>query len=261
MSQTLPPAKPFAMFLNPDYGTGTYRRRVRLQHLDRGQVLAEMEDDNHGFRLVLAHDGQAITAVTPDPKRTPMSTCSDAGAVLQALVGVPLSESPRALAAHSNPRSHCTHQFDLLSLAVPHALRATPRRQYDLAIHDERDGVQVVEGDIDGEAVFRWSLRQHRIETAGPWQGVSVQKGFATWAEQHLPPEQLELALVVQRGLLVSTTRRVLVDPMEGMGLVDDPMTKGVCYSYNEPAIHAARRLGNSSRNFTHAPEQLLRFV
>lgn len=255
---------PFAMTLNPDYGNGMYRRRVRLSHVADGstrQVLAEMEDDNHGFRLIVSHDGESIRAVDSNALRLPMTTCADAGTVLQQLVGVPLSASPRALASHSNPRAHCTHQFDLISFAATHALRDQPVRQYDIAIHDERDGVLCVLGDIDGETVFRWNISGGCIRNEGIWQGVSVQKGFASWAENALPLDQLELALVIQRGLLVSTTRRVLIDPMAGMGLEDDPMPKGVCYSYGQSAIRDAVRLAGTARDFTHTPEQLLRFV
>lgn len=254
-------AKPFAMQLNPDYGTGCYRRRVRLQQLDPGTVLAEMEDDQHGFRIFLHHDGNAIKSVRSESLRVPMTTCSSAGDVLAQLAGVPLSDSPRSLAAHANPRAHCTHQYDLLGLAITHARRTAAVRQYDIAVHDAVDGVQRITGEIDNTPAFDWSLRGHVIESEGPWQGVSIQKGFASWAEQQLAPDQLELALVVQRGLLVSTTRRVLIPPMEGMGLLDDPMTKGVCYSYNEPVIRLAIRHGHNHRDFSDAPEQLLRFV
>jgi hypothetical protein len=254
-------AKPFAMFPNPDYGTGMYRRRVCLQTLDDNTVLAEMEDDQHGFRIFLTHNTSHIVAINVESLRVPMTTCSGAGAVLAQLAGTPLSESPRSLAAHSNPRSHCTHQFDLLGLAITHALRNEPTRQYDVAIHDAVDGLRRVVGEINGLLFFDWQLRSDVIETAGVWQNVSVQKGFAQWAEQNLPADQLELALVVQRGMLVSTTRYVLIEPMEGMGLLDDPMTKGVCYSYSEPVINSAIRYGSNNRNFTDAPEMLLRFV
>lgn len=254
-------AKPFEMVINPEYGSGMYRRRVRLQNIDQHSVLAEMEDDQHGFRIVLHHDGKAVTAIHSESLRIPMTTCGGAGEVLEQLAGVPLSNSPRSLAAHSNPRSHCTHQFDLLGLAITHALRNAAVRQYDIAIHDGVDGLQRVVGEIDGVTVFDWQLRGHIIETAGVWHNVNVQKGFAQWAELHLPADQLELALVVQRGMLVSTTRRVLIEPMEGMGLLDDPMTKGVCYSYSEPVIQDAIRYGSNNRNFTHTPELLLRFA
>lgn len=254
-------ARPFAMFPNPEYGTGCYRRRVRLQHIDAQTVLAEMEDDQHGFRINLQHDGENITGIRSESLRIPMTTCGGAGQVLEQLAGVPLSDSPRSLAAHANPRSHCTHQYDLLGLAITHARRNTPSRQYDIAIHDEQDGIQCVTGEIDGVAVFGWQLRHHVIETPGVWQGVNVQKGFAQWAEQHLTPDLFELALVVQRGMLVSTTRRVLIPPMAGMGLLDDPMTKGVCYSYSEPVIQRAIRRGDNHRDFSQTPEQLLRFV
>lgn len=254
-------AKPFALFINPDYGSGCYRRRVRLQHRDAHTVLAEMEDDQHGFRITLQHNGTSITGISSNSLRIPMTTCSGADDVLAQLVGVPLSDSPRSLAAHANPRAHCTHQYDLLGLAITHARRNTPSRQYDIAIHDEQDGIQHVTGEIDGAPVFNWQLRGHTIDSEGVWQGVNVQKGFAQWAEQHLAPPLFELALIVQRGMLVSTTRRVLIPPMDGMGLLDDPMTKGVCYSYSEPVIRQAIRRGDNHRDFSDAPEQLLRFV
>lgn len=254
-------AKPFDMVINPDYGSGMYRRRVRLQNIDAHSVLAEMEDDQHGFRIVLHHDGKTVTAIRSESLRIPMTTCGGAGEVLAQLAGVPLSNSPRSLAVHSNPRSHCTHQFDLLGFAITHALRDEAVRQYDIAIHDAIDGLQRVVGEIDGVTVFDWQLRGHTIETGGVWHNVNVQKGFAQWAELHLPADQLELALVVQRGILVSTTRRVLIEPMEGMGLLDDPMTKGVCYSYSEPVIQNAIRYGSNNRNFTDTPELLLRFA
>jgi hypothetical protein len=261
MTDKPPERKPFSMQLNPDYGQGAYRRRVRLQHEAPDRVLAELEDDNHGIRLILLHDGKKITAIQSDTRRLPMTTCQDASQVLAQLAGVPLSVSPRSLGAHANPKSHCTHQFDLLSLAVTHALRAEPQRQYDVAFHDERDGLQTVEGDINGEPVFRWTVRRDVIETDGAYKGISLHKGFANWAEQNMSPDELELALLIQRGMLVSTTRRVNVDYMAGMGLEDDPMTKGVCYSYNAPAIQYAVRFGGTARDFTHTPEQLLRFV
>lgn len=252
---------PFAMTLNPDYGKGCYRRRVLLRHADAHTVLAEMEDDQHGFRIRVEHNGDVVTRIYSEALRIPMTTCGDASAVLAQLAGVPLAASPRALGGHANPKAHCTHQYDLLGLAITHACRDVAVRQYDVVVHDAIEGVQRITGDIDGCRAFDWSVRGHTIETDGIWSGVSIQRGFASWAEQHLSPDAFELALVVQRGLLVSTTRRVLIPPMAGMGLLDDPMTKGVCYSYNEPAINDAIRHGDNHRDFSDAPEQLLRFV
>lgn len=253
--------KPFKMTPNPCYGTGIYRRRVRLCHESKQQVLAEMEDDIHGFRIALFHDGHTITAINPQPQRVPLDTCTGANAVLKTLVGTSLSTSPRALLHDNNPRAHCTHQFDLLGLAITHALRNQPVRQYDIAIHDAHEGIYRTEGCIDGKPTFLWRIRNNVIETEGAWMGISTHKGFANWAEQNLPVDQLELALIVQRGLMVATTRHVLIDELEGSGLEDDPMPKGVCYSYSEPVLFDAVRLGNVVRDFTDTPEQLLRFV
>jgi hypothetical protein len=48
---------------NPDYGSGVYRRRLQLLP-ERFAVTAELEDNNHGFRVRIEHDGQHVTQVT-----------------------------------------------------------------------------------------------------------------------------------------------------------------------------------------------------
>ena len=43
--------------LNPEYGEGCFRRHIRLR-ASESEVLAELEDHHHAFRLTLQHDGQ-----------------------------------------------------------------------------------------------------------------------------------------------------------------------------------------------------------
>ena len=51
---------------NPDYGTGTYRRRIRLEQGD-GCVYGALEDTNHGFTVTVYHDGEATPNACPTP--------------------------------------------------------------------------------------------------------------------------------------------------------------------------------------------------
>ena len=66
---------------------------------------------------------------------------------------------------------------------------------------------------------------------------------------------------MIQRSLIVAVTRRILVPDLDGMPLATDPMGKGVCYSYSEPALNVAYRRGDNGRDFEHTPELLLKFV
>lgn len=246
---------------NPDYGRGLYRRRVGLQQLSPGEVLAELEDDQHGFRVRLRHDGERIIAVQAEALRVPMNTCGGAVLELSKVRGA-LSHRARDINQYANSRANCTHLFDLLGFAVSHSLRAAPQRQYDTVVHDEQaDGSQRVTGAIDGEPVFDWSLRDNVIQNPGTLHQVNTQKGFAAWAEQHLSTDEQELGLVIQRSLIVAITRRISVPALDGMPLLTDPMGKGICYSYSEPALSAAYRRGDNARDFEHVPELLLRFV
>src|SRR5690606_3542405 len=81
---------------NPAYGQGTFRRRIRLEGHD-GHVRAALEDTNHGFCVTIHHDGQVVTAISPEAKRTPYDTCPEAGRNLQALVGSRIDSSARDL--------------------------------------------------------------------------------------------------------------------------------------------------------------------
>lgn len=83
---------------NPNYGSGVFRRRILLRSAGQ-RVIAELEDDNHAFRISMGHDGRVITEIESEFLRVPKSTCDGARDPLMVLVGSPLSDSPLALCA------------------------------------------------------------------------------------------------------------------------------------------------------------------
>ena len=62
---------------NPLYGTGIFRRRIHLR-ADDNAVAVELEDGNHGFRIVLRHDGEQVSGIDVDAVRHPFNTCPEA---------------------------------------------------------------------------------------------------------------------------------------------------------------------------------------
>src|SRR4030081_3400195 len=145
-----------ACSLDMTYPSGRYRRRIRItaggrsqlqsgerepkrsgrSQLQSGDVVAELEDDFHHFRVTVAHDGARVTGVRGMGVRFPWSTCPFAAAQLEPLVGMPLSTRSTAVGDVVSARDNCTHMFDLAGLAVAHPARGDDRREDDGVVLD-----------------------------------------------------------------------------------------------------------------------------
>lgn len=244
--------------VNPEYGEGCYRRRVLLLRRDEGCIEAALEDTNHAFALRVEHDRQRITAIRASAPRVPLDVCPGATAALQELVGTPLPGPTASLAATENPRQHCTHLFDLLDLALRHRHQEQPRRQLDVTIDDERDGVQAASVGCNGRETLSWQLRNGSIAAPARLAGQQLLGGgFGRWARQHLKTSELDAALLLQRGFLVAQARRYNLNATAGEGVTDDPIAAGVCYSFQPQRAAVAVRLP-TVRDFSREPESLL---
>jgi len=245
---------------NPDYGSGCFRRRIRLTGT-AGQVVAELEDNCHGFRATLSHDGHHITAVNAETLRIPFNTCAGAIAPIQALVGVAVGSDPKTVNAAINPFSNCTHLFDLSVLAIAHAARGDTTRIYDVVVDDERDGQPAnAIAYLDGKEVLRFKTREWELLDPPELLGKPLFRGFAAWANDYFQGDEREAAFVLQKGYFVSSARRIDARKIEGSRGTDHPHIPGACHTYSEGIIEQAVRLVDTVRDFTDCPEQLLRF-
>lgn len=243
---------------NPEYGSGIFRRRVRLRVAARA-VHVDLEDSVHAFRVVLRHDGQCITAIEPVYVRHPFTTCPESARFLLAFVGQSLGAVPdlrRALAR----RHSCTHVTDMTALALAHVDAAGLTRLYDIAVDDERDGRTRARITCDGRTVHEWAVARHLLVEPRELVGRSVMQGFHGWASEVFTDSDLEAALLLQRGYLVAQTRRFIVTPVREHPAIGDGMPDGVCYSYSTPVVQRAERIEGYRRDFTASPDALLRF-
>jgi len=247
---------------NPAYGHGTFRRRIRLAgHGDH--VQAALEDTNHGFCVTIHHDGQVVTAITPEAKRTPYDTCPEAGRNLQALVGQRIGSSARDLNLAAGPGSNCTHWLDLAVLAVRHATRGPLTWQWDVTVTDERDDADsIVSVYRNGEPVYQWKARSFFITEPAELAGKPLYMGFGKWASSHFSDEAaLEAAFIMQKGYFVAQARRFDIDQVAGEpAIASEGSMGGVCYTYSPGAIERGVRLANSTRDFSEDDTQLLQF-
>lgn len=244
---------------NPDYGRGIFRRRIRVR-AEGALVAVDLEDNNHGFRLRLRHDGQAVSAVEVDSVRHPFGTCPEAVRPLQRIVGHRLADGVQALRERLVPGEHCTHMFDMAMLAVAHAGGADECFEYDIAVHDETDAPARAEIRRDGELVHAWTVRARELVEPGALAGRPMMRGFHAWASQAFAGDALEAAGALQRGFFVAQARRYTFEPPAQNPASADGMAPGACYSYGAGVVERAFRSGGTVRDYTHAPERLLRF-
>jgi len=241
---------------NPDYGRGIFRRRVVLISQEMS-VRAGVEDAYHSFRLTLKHDRHAVVALDAQALRVPLSTCPAATIALSRLVGTPLDASLSSLRREHSPRSHCTHLYDLASLALAHALRQG-RRQYDVEIPDEYPGAawsRVLLNDVE---VHRWQTYRNTIQAPDTLRGHPLLRGFNEWAQRAFTGDALEAARAFQQGYFVSRARPWGIEADAGQSVAHHAAMRGACFSYAPEVMATAIRLAGTTRDTTDAGTPLL---
>ncbi len=243
-----------------------FRRHVRIV-ANGSTITGELEDDFHHVHVVLEHDGERISACRGETERIPWTTCPAAAGELGRFVGMKLSPSLLESARHSDPRLHCTHLFDVASLAVAHAARAGSAapmssreraRLYEVAIPDRVEGRTRATLSRDGEPLLEWEIREERIMAPQPFAGREIFRGgFAPWAERALDPETAEAALLLHRACTISLGRSFDLDRVE-RATAFSARTSGYCYTFGPEQIERARRNVGTTRDFTTRPEDLL---
>lgn len=246
--------------LNPRYGTGCYRRAIHLRAVRPGRVEAALEDDPHAFALSLEHDGRQVTGIDARAVRVPLTTCPGAAGPLRAVVGAPLGTAVHDLRRFADPRSNCTHLFDLAALAIAHAARGDSERRYELHVPDEIDGAAELTLDCNGGRVLSWSVERGVIRAPERYAGQAVLGGFTRWAVANLDEQTIEYALIMQRGYFVGHSRRYDMEALGAGCAADDPMPMGACYSYSPGTVERAYRIPGSRIDFSDCPERLLRW-
>lgn len=244
---------------NPDYGSGCFRRRIRLIG-EPGRVTGELEDNCHGFRCTVFHDGRAVTDVQAEGLRIPYNTCAGAAEPIKALIGIELDRDPKIINETVDPRANCTHIYDLAVLAIAHASRGATTRLYDVRVDDERDGAAEAVVRCNGKVAHCWQIAQWQVLEPTELRGRPLFKGFAAWANETFAGDEREAAFVLHKGVFVSASRRYDIDRFAGQPAIENPQMRGVCYTYSTGVVESAVRLADTVRDFSNCPEELLKF-
>lgn len=224
--------------LNPAYGAGTYRRRIRLTR-QGNRVTAQLDDNNHALWARLHHDGAVVTRTEGGFYRWPTTGCVSAAEGLGVLEGMALDAPLSAIYGGGRPLGACTHMFDIAALAMAHAGRAEARRQWDVVIPDEQEGILTVSVLLDDRLIHAWRLDDLHIVAPAPLAGQSMLKGFTPWAMARFEGDALEAARVLRMGVFVARARLHITDEVI-RPLALFPERHGVCYAYSSPRVETA---------------------
>lgn len=214
---------------NPDYGSGVYRRLVRIAVTDR-TTTASIDDTHHAMWVLLRHRNGVVTEVDAAIERGPATSCGGAPAALGAIKGMSIRATASEITARLVATDNCTHLGDLIRWAM----RNTGRTSTEYRINVPDDGAEPVWIEIrrDDRVVHRWLVNGDTIVGPAPFAGRPLLRGFHAWASALFDADDLEAALMLQRGAWVARGRRYLVDrtrtPLRAaVGM------EGACYSYS----------------------------
>ena len=226
--------------LNPNYGSGCYRRLLRFYAL-RGAVIGTIDDSHHAIWLLLRHDGERIEAVEAGFGRSPATSCGASGAGLQCLVGLPLGLDASQAIPLLGPAQNCTHLSDLSvwSLRVARQKSVGKRVEYRIRVEDDDGRPFRMEIAKDGIPIHNWLVSGDTVIAPAPLAGMPLMRGFMAHARTHFEGDCLAAAIMLQRGKWVARGRRYIVDSTPVPLTFYEDM-EDACYSYSGERWHTA---------------------
>lgn len=214
-----------------------------------------MEDEHHYFILELGHDGERITSVASTARRTPWTLCPEAERQLQMFVGQPLRQRIAVTLPEIDSKQQCTHQYDLLMVALSQALRPG-RREYIAkvvgAMHEHRHA----ELWLDGEKLLDWRLRGTLIESDDTCNQRDL-RNIMPWADEHLDDRTLEALFVQRRAVMVAASKGFNLDLIPNAGVAMRARA-GACFVFQPERAESALRIVGSTRGDVQGAEDLL---
>lgn len=185
----------------------TEHRVVRVVTIDDGErleVRGAVEDRFHHFRVWadVSRPERRVERCGIDAVRFPYSGCPAAGERVGLLTGAALHGRMSEYFRDLDPRQQCTHQLDVLALALALGARGVRRRRYDIRV--ELDGGRAV-GQLDQDGAPRLVLMLDGTAITSPaaYAGRGIGSGFTSFVAS-LPADEADAALVLRRMLFVA---------------------------------------------------------
>lgn len=222
-----------------------FRRRFRITP-SGDKVQTEVEDDYHCMSVIVHHDGVAATAIEPEMRRAPWSTCPGAVEQLKTtFTGVALKD----FAIRGEKKINCTHLHDLAILAAEHAFDPAPTI-YDILVSDPVEGERRAELRQDGETLLAWSEANFQLTAPAEVAGLGLMN-MRTWIDT-LDPIKHKAAKLLQWGNMIANGRAI---PLAQQS--DATKMPPNCFTFQPQRAVIAKRVGEI-RDFSGGSEKPL---
>lgn len=231
-----------------------FYRRVIFE-VEPGLCRVAMEDEHHRFELAVGHDGEQITSVHSQAKRTPWSVCPQAERQLQAFVGQPLRQRISSRLPGIDAKQQCTHQYDLLTVALAQAL-LPGRREYVSRVRGAMHEYRHAELFLDGRQLLDWRLRGTRIDSQDVFDQRDL-RDLMGWAEAELDDPTLEALYVQRRAVMVAASKGYNLDLVPNAGVAMRARA-GACFVFQPERADQALRMRGSTRDDVQQAADLL---
>ncbi|MFT3930661.1 MAG: DUF2889 domain-containing protein [Spongiibacteraceae bacterium] len=209
-----------------------FRRRFRITP-GNGKVQTEVEDDYHCMSVIVHHDGAVATAVEPEMRRVPWSTCPGAVEQLKStFIGAALKDFP----IRGEKKINCTHLHDLATLAAEHAFDSAPTI-YDILVSDPIEGQRRAELRKDGKTVLAWSEASFQLTAPAEVAGLGLMN-MRAWIDT-LDPEMRKAAKLLQWGNMIANGRAI---PLAQQS--DATKMPPNCFTFQPERAVIAKRVG-----------------
>ena len=209
-----------------------FRRRFRITPT-RGRVQAEVEDDFHCMSVIVDHDDMVATAIEPEMRRVPWTTCPGAVEQLkQTFTGVALKD----FAKRGEKQANCTHLHDLAILAAEHAFEPGPI-VYDILVSDPIDGRRRAELRRNGATILGWTEEAFKLVEPVEAAGLAFDQ-LRTWTDT-LDLIQQRAAKLLRWGNMIANGRIIPLDQQS-----DATKMPPNCYTFQPQRAILAKRVG-----------------
>lgn len=234
---------------NPEYGSGAYRRTVRLAHT-QGRVLATINDTHHAMWLMLTYEDGLIVGVEAKIERGPSASCAGAPGALASLIGASLDMHSHEITQRLPPTANCTHLGDLVRLALRAARSMQPDLKYEIVVPDLIDDGVWISIKCNDRPIHRWFVRDNVIVYPEKLAGRPIMRGFYAWAREQFTDDDLDAAVMLQRGTWVARGRAYVVD-VDRTPLNLASGMRDACFSYSGERWKVATNNVGYVRDFT----------
>jgi hypothetical protein len=148
--------------------------------------------------------------------------------------------------------------IDMAALAVSAAALGIRQRQYDAVLTvEDKDGADWRIGTLqrDDDLPTLWVVEDGIVREPSFYSGCEMQRSPRWIEERASNTKEIESVFVMQRAMLVSGGKRVVLDQHETAN--DQVWKTGACFAFQSSRIAEARRRFGSSRTFTRSDELL----